>query len=199
MIALPAVALADEPADGIQTQDRVVLEAPVEVELGDPIDVILEVTTDKSGDVAIPEQSFGPFEVLDKNVTIQPDPGGTTQTFTFALQLLCFERGAQTLGPIQVRVTTPEGELKYLESETKTVEIRSLLGNEPNAQLKPPTQPVVVEQDDYTLVWILGALLAMGIGALSAWLFLRWWRRRERPEPAVILPPPWEVALAELR
>ncbi|MGB8224532.1 MAG: hypothetical protein WCF10_18205, partial [Polyangiales bacterium] len=43
-------------------------------------------------------------------------------------------------------------------------------------------------------------LLALALGALLAWLFMRWWHRRDRPEPAPPPPPPpWEIALAELR
>ena len=200
LLALSAAALADESSrEPSRGSDQVVFEAPLDVQLGDPIDVILQVTTEKSDDVAIPEQSFAPFEVLDKSVDVAADPNGTTRTFRFELRLLCFELGTHALGPLQVRVTTPNGDLRYLETDVKSIEVRSVFGNEPNAQLLPPTDPVVVEQDDYTLVWILGALLAMGLGGLATWLALRWWRGRDRPEPEVIPPPPWEIALAELR
>lgn len=200
LVALSATALAEDGSeDASQGSDRVVLEAPLDAQLGDPIDVILEVTTAESDDVAIPEQSFGPFEVFDKSVHVAVDPNGTTRTFRFELRLLCFELGTHTLGPLEIRVTTPNGELRYLKTDVRTIEVRSVFGNEPNAQLLPLTDPVVVEQDDYTLLWILGALLAMGLGGLVTWLVLRWWRERERPELEVVPPPPWEIALAELR
>ena len=58
---------------------------------------------------------------------------------------------------------------------------------------------MVVEQDDYRLLIVLGALLAIALGALLAWLFMRWWQKRDRPEPAPPPPPPpWETALTEL-
>ncbi len=168
--------------------------------VGDVIDVILTVTTAASDEAAVPEQSFEPFEILDKKLTIQPSPDGKSKTFTFELRLLCFEVGVHQLGPIRVRVTSADGELVELDSNSSSIEIRSLLANEPDAQLKPPSEPLIVEQDDYRLLIILGALLALAVGALLAWMFMRWWQKRDRPEPAPPPPPPpWETALAELR
>ena len=179
---------------------KVDLEVPLETTLGDPITVILQVTTDASGDAAVPDQPLAPFELLAKNVTVAPSEDGATKTFTFELTLQCFEVGTHQVGPIRVHVSSVAGDFEYLDSNARTVEVHSVLANEPNAELKPATDPVVVEQDDYTLLVILGALLAVLLGALLAWLFMRWWRKRDRPEPEPPPPPPpWELALAELR
>ncbi len=187
----PTIALGQEPS--------IALDAPLETTIGDAIDVILTVTAAASDDVAVPEQSFEPFEILRKKLTIAPSPDGTSKTFSFELQLLCFDVGVHDLGPIRVRVTGAGGDLVELDSNSSRIEVRSLLANEPDAQLKPPSQPAVIEQDDYRLLLILGALLALAIGALLAWLFMRWWQKRDRPEPAPPPPPPpWETAFAEL-
>jgi len=176
------------------------LEVPLETTLGDPIPVILRVTTGVSGDAAVPDQSIAPFEMLAKKVTVEPSEDGEAKTFTFELTLQCFEVGTHQLGPIRVRLSNVAGELEYADSEARAVDVHSVLANEPNAELKPPTDPVVVEQDDYTLLAILGALVAVLFGALLAWLLMRWWQRRDRPEPEPPPPPPpWELALAELR
>jgi hypothetical protein len=182
-------------------QERSVsLEAPLETTLGDPIDVILTVTGQMSDEAAVPDQSFEPFEILAKKLDVQPAPDGSGKTFTFELQVLCFEVGAHELGPVRVRITGADGELVTLESGTRTIEVHSVLANEPDPQLKPPTDPVAVEQDDYRLLIVLGALLVLMLGALLGWLFMRWWNKRERPEPAPPPPPPpWDTALAELR
>jgi hypothetical protein len=112
---------------------------------------------------------------------------------------LCFDVGVHELGPVRVRITSAAGDLTEIESNTVSIEVHSILANEPDAQLKPPTDPVIVEQDDYRLLIALGALLAIALGALLAWLFMRWWQKRDRPEPAPPPPPPpWETALAEL-
>lgn len=188
--ALPAAA---EPPE-------VRLEVPLETTLGDPITVIVEVTTDASADAAVPDQALAPFEMLDKKVTITPSVDGTRKTFSFELTLQCFDVGPHQIGPFRVRVANAAGELEYVESDARTIEVHSVLGNEPNAELKPATLPVVVEQDDYTLLVILGALLAILLGALFAWLFMRWWQKRDRPETEPPPPPPpWELALTELR
>ena len=187
----PGIALGQEPS--------IALDAPLETTIGDAIDVILTVTAAASDDVAVPEQSFEPFEILAKKLTVAPSTDGASQTFTFELQLLCFDVGVHELGPIRVRVTSSGGDLLELDSNSSSVEVRSLLANEPDAQLKPPSQPVVIEQDDYRLLIVLGALLTLALGALLAWLFMRWWQKRDRPEPAPPPPPPpWETAFAEL-
>lgn len=172
----------------------------MQVTLGDPIAVILTVTTAGSDEAAVPEQPLGPFEVLKKKLHVSGATEAASKTLTFELQLLCFEVGEHLLGPIEVRITTPDGELITLESEARVVEVVSVLANEPDPQLKPPTQPVAVEQDDYRLLIALAALAALLTGALLGWLVMRWWQRRERPEPPPPPPPPpWETALAELR
>ena len=187
------------PALGMAQEPSVTLDAPPETMLGDAVDVIVTVTASASDDAAVPEQPFAPFEILSKKLTVDASPDGALKTFTFELQLLCFEVGAHELGPIRVRVTSAEGSLSELESNSATIEVRSLLANEPDPQLKPPTAPVVVEQDDYRLLIALGILLALALGALLAWLFMRWWNRRDRPEPAPPPPPPpWQTAFTEL-
>jgi hypothetical protein len=188
------------PAFGLAQEPTIALDAPPETTLGDTIDVIVTVTAAASDEAAVPEQSFEPFEILGKKLTVEPSPDGELKTFTFELQLLCFDAGTHELGPIRVRITSATGELLEVESNTASIEVHSLLANEPDPQLKPPTDPVVVEQDDHRLLIALGALLAIALGALLAWLFMRWWQRRDRPEPAPPPPPPpWETALAELR
>ena len=187
----PAVVLAQEPT--------VTLDAPPETTLGDPIDVIVTVTAAASDEAAVPDQPFEPFEILGKKLSIEPSPDGDSKTFTFELQLLCFEVGVHDLGPVHVRITSAAGELLEVESNATSIEVHSLLANEPDPQLKPPTDPVIIEQDDYRLLIILGVLLAIALGALLAWLFMRWWQKRDRPEPALPPPPPpWETALSEL-
>ncbi len=183
-----------------RAEPSVSLEAPLEADLGSPIDVIVTVTTAAGDDAAVPEQPFDPFEILDTKVSVKPSADGLTQTFTFELELISFEAGSHTLAPLTVRVASRSGELQRLQTEARTIDVVSVIANEPNPELQPPSEPVRVEQDDYTLLVILGVLLAMALGALLAWLFLRWWRKREKIGPEAPPPAPsWETALAELR
>jgi hypothetical protein len=184
----------------VVAQNRAVgIEVPRQSTLGDPIDVLLTVTAKPSDEAAVPEQSFTPFEVVAKHVNLKAGADGQSKTITFELQLLCFEPGTHQFGPVHIRITSKEGEIIDLQSEPRQIEVQSVLANEPDPQLKPPTEPVSVEQDDYRPLIALGALGALAIGALLAWLFMRWWQRRDRPEPPPPpAPPPWETALAEL-
>ena len=191
-LMVPALAGAQERA--------VSFEAPLEATLGDPIDVIVTVTASSTDDAAVPEQTFEPFEILDKKLTAEPSASGEWQTLTFELRLLCFELGTHALGPVRVRITSAEGELIELVTDARDVEIHSVLANEPEPELRPQTEPVVVEQEDYRLLIALAALLVLVLGVLLGWLLMRWWQKRDRPEPAPPPPPPpWETALAELR
>ena len=187
------------PVFGLAQEPSIALDAPPETTLGDPIDVIVTVTVPAADEAAMPEQTFDPFEILGRKLSVDLSPDGKLTTFTFELQLLCFDVGVHEIGPIRVRITSAAGELIDLESNTSTIEVLSLLANEPDPQLKPPTEPVLVEQDDYRLLIALGILLAIALGALLAWLFMRWWQKRDRPEPPPPPPPPpWETALTEL-
>ena len=184
---------------GLAQERTISLDAPPETTVGDAIDVIVTVTAAASDEAAVPDQPFEPFEILGKKLTVEPSPDGESKTLTFELQLLCFEAGVHELGPVHVRITSAAGDLIEVVSNAASIEVQSLLANEPDPQLKPPTDPVIVEQDDYRLLIVLGALLALALGALLAWLFMRWWQKRDRPEPAPPPPPPpWETALAEL-
>ncbi len=191
-LAVPALAGAQQRAAS--------LEAPLQATLGDPIDVIVTVTAAAGDDAAVPEQSFEPFEILGKTMTKEVSPDGAWQTYTFELQVLCFDVGVHELGPLRVRLTSNEGELIEIATDAREVEIHSLLANEPEPELRPATAPVSVEQDDYRLLIALGALVVLVLGVLIGWLLMRWWQRRDRPEPPPPPPPPpWETALAELR
>ena len=84
---------------------------------------------------------------------------------------------------------------------TPTVHVRvgSVLGNEPDAQPKPPSKPVAVMQKDYTLAWVLGAIGALLLTALSRCSSRAGGASaRARPSPRRRRAPPWEIALEKL-
>ena len=123
------------------------------------------VTVAATDEAAVPEQPFAPFEILDKKLTVEPSPNGESKTFTFELQLLCFDVGVHELGPVRVRITSAAGELIEVESNTASIEVHSLLANEPDPQLKQPTDPVIVEQDDYRLLIVPRRLCSLSHSA----------------------------------
>ncbi len=185
----PALSLSVDPPSGVMTGDLVTLVITADANAGD--------------DVAIPRQEFSPFEVLDSSAEPTPRPdnaGGTGGTrFSFRIDLLALEPGQHEIGPILIRVVTADGTLGDVYTAPVTIEVGSVLGNEPDAQPKPPTAPVDVVEEDYTLAWVGGGLLGLALLALIMFLVARWWLRREKPIPPPPPPrPAWEVALEEL-
>ncbi|GAB4210975.1 MAG: hypothetical protein OHK0013_32190 [Sandaracinaceae bacterium] len=180
----PTITVRLTPEDGLATGDVVHLEITVEVPEGD--------------DVNIPRQSYAPFELVgqDHAETLS----GGRRRFVFTLDLLALQPGDLQLPGTTVRVITSDGVVGTVRTEPRTVRVASLIANEPDAQPRPPTEPVVVMQDDYTLAYVAGALVLMAITALLTWLSSRWWRSRPRTLPPPPPPrPPAEVALEKLR
>lgn len=165
---------------------------------GDTIALTLRADAVQGDDVTVPEQSFAPFEVRRKRARVEPAQGGR-QRFVFEIELLAIEPGKHELKPIELRVVTKDGFVGSVKSDPLPLSVSSLLANEPNAQLKPATKPVVVVQDDYTLLYVLGAVFGAALIALLTWLVARYLQRRQRPVPPPPPPrPPWEIAIEKL-
>jgi hypothetical protein len=180
----PSVELRIEPREGLMT--------------GDPIRVTIAVRLPEGDDVAIPRQSFEPFELHRQEHHDRPIEGGLRE-YVFEVMLLALEPGEHELPALQLRVVTADGTVGSVHTEPQTITVGSLLANEPDAELRPPTAPLPVMQDDYTLAWILASIVGILLTALITWLIARWWNRR----PKKVAPPPppkpaWEIALAKL-
>ncbi|HEX6241271.1 MAG TPA: hypothetical protein VFZ61_10275 [Polyangiales bacterium] len=164
---------------------------------GDVITLKLKVSAKPGVDVAVPEQSFAPFELIARKASEKELAG--VREHEFELSLLALEPGAQTVPAVSLRVVGPKGELGEVKTTAQAVSIGSLIANEPNAEAKPPSKPVVVMQDDYTLAWIGGGILFTGLVALATLLISRWLKRRPKLAPPPPPPrPAWELAMAKL-
>ena len=176
--------------------------SPQKIVVGDLLKLVITADALEGDDVTVPEQSFAPLEVHARRARIEPAKDGR-QRFVFELDLVAFEAGRHELDGVELRIVTKSGLVGSTHTPQFAFEVGSLLANEPNAALKPPTQPVVVMQDDYTLLYVLGGLLAAGLIALVTFWLARYLQRRVKPAPPPPPPrPPWEVAsakLAELR
>jgi len=189
---LPA---ADLLPEALRPRIEVTVTPSEGVVTGDLVTVSLSVDAAEGDEVGVPDQSFEPFEVLDHEATEEPPANGRAR-FRFQLQLLALEPGEHEVGPIRLRIVTADGTLGTVETDALAIEVGSVLGNEPDAQPKPPTEPVEVLEEDYTLAWVGGSLLVLILLAALMFLLARWWTRRERPPaPAPPPRPPWEIAL----
>lgn len=181
---VPTVTVRLSPTEGLMTGDVVHYELSVEVPDGD--------------DVNLPRQRFAPLELVGQDHT--ESVTGGRRRFVYTLQLLALTPGELTIPAVEVRVITADGVVGTVRTEPQTVSIGSLVANEPDAQPRPATEPVVVMQDDFTLAYLAGALALMAVTALLTWLFLRWWRARPKELPPPPPPrPAHEVALEKLR
>lgn len=179
----PQVAVSIEPSKGVVT--------------GDVIKLKLKVKAKTGTEVAVPDQSFAPFELIDQNATTQSSP--TEDVHHFELSLLALEPGTHTVPGVKLRIVAATGELGDMQTEPQTVSVSALLANEPNAEPKPVAKPVAVMEDDYRLAWAAGALVFTALIALATLLISRWIKRR--PKPAEPPPPPrapWDVAMEKL-
>lgn len=164
---------------------------------GDTLTLSIKVVGKTGIDVAVPEQSFAPFELIDRKAHSEVKSG--EQQLDFQLTFLALESGTHTLPGVTLRVVGPSGELGDVQTEPHTITIASLLANEPNAEPKPETKPVVVMEDDYTLAWVLGGLLAAALLVGATLLISRWHKRRPKaPPPPARVRPPWEIAVEKL-
>lgn len=180
---LPTLQTSFTPSSGLKTGDLITLK--------------ISALAKPGIDLAVPEQALKPFELLDKRSTILTKDGG--RQFNFELDLLILEPGNHTVPALTVRVVGPKGELAELKTPSKTVSVASMLANEPNALPRPVTKPVVVMQDDYTLAYAGGGVVAIALIIAITILVQRWLARRPKTLPPPPPPrPAWELALEKL-
>ncbi|MFT3921243.1 MAG: hypothetical protein QM778_01785 [Myxococcales bacterium] len=167
------------------------------VAVGDPITLKIEALVKKGVQISVPEQPLAPFESLTRKSHVEP--AGDEQRYVFELDLIALEPGELSIPGLTLRVVGDDGSLAEVKTAPQSVSVRSLIANEPNAEPKPPTKPVQVIEDDYTLAYV--ALGIVGIAAIAALTLLvqRWLARRPKSLPP---PPPerpaWDVALSKL-
>lgn len=185
----PAVRAWLEPSDGVS--------------LGDPVTLrVVATTLHAKDDIAVPKQSFDGLLLTQRRVQVEADPKGGGQRFVFRLELVPIETGERTVGPVALRVVTHDGQLGEVQTQALRLRVRSRLANEPNPKPKGAKAPVEVVVDDFTLLYVVGGLLALACVVLLIWWLARRWPRRERVVPSMPPRPPWEVArerLAALR
>jgi hypothetical protein len=196
------VPAADPPADTLPAENHPKLSARLNptgaVPVGEKIRLSIEASALEGDDVTVPEQSFAPLELVGKSARVVPAKDGR-QSFVFELDFIGLTPGQHPMTGVELSVVTKTGLVGRVRTEPFGVDIKSLIANEPNAQLREPTKPVVVMEDDYTLLYIGGGLLSAALLALLSVLGYRYWQRREKPVAPPPPPrPPWEVAIEKL-
>ncbi len=196
--APPAPAPLPEPPPGHEPLIASERTPSGDVHVGDLVTWTIRATVPEGDDVQMPRQTFRALEIRRRRVVPEGVVDGK-RTFAITIELVAFEAGDHIVGPVSLRVVTEDGRLGHAEVPGIRVRVRSLLGNEPNAQPKPATRPVGLVEEDPTLKYVGAALLAMLLGGLVALFVRRMWQRRPKVLPPPPPPePPWRTALAKL-
>jgi hypothetical protein len=174
------------------------VDPPNGVKVGQVVHVEIAALAAVGDDVTVAEQSFAPFDVYKKEARVEP-PTGAQQRFVFSLELLALEAGDAPLPPIELRVVTKDSNVGKVQTEPWPFKVQSLIANEPNAQPKLETKPVVVLEDNWLPVYVLAGLAAAAAIAGLTLLGARYYRKRKA---AAVPPPPprppWDIALERL-
>jgi len=184
--------------DAHKPQVTLALDPAKSIKLGELVHLNISATVPVGDDVTIAQQSFAPFEVYKKQARVEA-PNAGTQRFVFNLDLLALEPGETNVRPIELRVVTKDNQVGSVHTDSQPFTVQSLLANEPNAQPKLETAPVVVLENNYIPVYIASALLAIALVVVITLLVSRYLRRRQVAVAPLPPPrPPWDVAIERL-
>jgi hypothetical protein len=171
LVALPAVAGADEPVERPSPPSLAVRADKTKVPLGEPFTVTLSVISMPTMTVTLPAAlpfggAFGELERREDSATL---PDGLMRR-TFLLTVVGFEVGKQTIPALPV-VYVEGGQTGQALSDALDVEVLSIVGDG-KEELKPIAPPVPIVMRDWRPLWIgLGALGGMAL-VLLAWFLL---------------------------
>jgi hypothetical protein len=170
-----------------------------EAHVGDPIRVSV-VTVAKVGvPVNLPGTlDLGTFSLLGRDETNEQNLGDGRIRREFVLRVAAYEPGAAELPAIDVTYLGPHGEVKTVRTAPIALKIGSLIANEPEPALKDAATPVSVMEENRVPLYVAGALLAAGLGALITFFVVRKLRARRGERPGPPPRPAHEIALERL-
>ncbi|MCB9709313.1 MAG: hypothetical protein H6714_11045 [Myxococcales bacterium] len=177
------------PRDGMKTGQILRLE--------------VSVFTHRDDSVTLVSPRFSPLEIHRKSRRVERTPHSAVHTLSFGL--LALAPGDVSIPSLELQIVTPSGTVKAVHTDRQSVRVHSWLANEPNAKLrgldkKDATQPVSVWRDDFTLLWLGGALLVTLLLILLV-IWLQGHLKTRRPFSPAHSPrrAAWEIAQEKLR
>jgi hypothetical protein len=142
--------------------------------------------------------SFAPMHRLEVEA-LEPEPTGQGLRRVFRIALQHFSTGEATVPGFALTYVDPDGQVKTHSVAAQTFSVDALLANEadPSRKGEDPARSLVYPNERAQWV-ILASALALVIGALGSWLYLRW-RSRTVEVPVVPPRPAHEIALEALQ
>jgi hypothetical protein len=136
--------------------------------------------------------------LLGRDETSEQNLGDGRIRREFALRIAAYEPGEVQVPPIDVTYLGPHGEVKTARTAPVAIKIASLIANEPEPAIKDAAAPVSVMEENRVPLYVGGALLAAGVGALISFFIVRKLRARRGERPGPPPRPAHEIALERL-
>ncbi len=191
-IAAPSLLAPDPDAPTLTTR----LEKS-KVAFGEPAILVLGVIHRRGVDITLPTApELGPFMVLgteEKKI----DLADGNVKHEFRLKLVPLDVGRLVVPPVEVVYRNTAGQYRTMRSDDLPVDVVSAIANEPEPKLRDDTKPVVVYEDDYTLLWIGSGILAVIAIAGLTLLIARSIRRKAAMRRPAAPPRPADVVALE--
>jgi hypothetical protein len=169
-----------------------------EAHVGDAVTVTVTAIARRAVPVNLPGTlELGPFSLLDRKESEQ-DLGDGRVRRDFALTVAAYEPGQVEVPALEVTYLGKAGDVRTARATPVPIKIASLIANEPEPALKDAAPPVHVLEENLTLLYVAGGLLAAALGALITWLVVRKLRARVAARPGPPPRPAHEIALEKL-
>ncbi|HEY3820976.1 MAG TPA: hypothetical protein VGL81_27620 [Polyangiaceae bacterium] len=154
----------------------------------------------KAAGFAFPDQDGGAGASLS-SIDVDAKSGRRQTTLDLPLLALPSEPGRHTLvlPPLAVSVARANNDVVTLCTKPHTIVVEDPTASTPDAQPKSNPPPRVQREEWVTLEHALSwGAFGVAIGAVLAWLAVRWLRRPKPVPPPPPPRPPWEVAFERL-
>ncbi|MDF1545734.1 MAG: hypothetical protein P1R58_11595 [bacterium] len=203
LLSLAAVVpvAAQNAADTVESLPGIEITTSVDladIYVGDLITYKIAITYDSTYQLIPPPLgvNLGAFDVRDYTPDVTTDlPDGRKHTEN-SFTLSTFTTGDYLIPPVPVGFILPDGNKRYLLSESVPIKVNSmLLDSDDSADIASLKDPYEFKRDYFSYyLWGSIALFLLLVG-----LFLWWKFGRRKPEVELVdLRPPWEVAFERL-
>ncbi len=191
--AAPPTAPADADAPTVTARPD-----KAEVRVGDPIAITVTAVGPRGTPVNLPGTlELGPFSLLQRREE-EKDLGDGKFRRDFVLSVAAYEPGEIQFPAIEVTYLGKTGDVRTARTAPLPIKISSLLANEPEPALKENAAPVVVLQQNLTIIYVTCGLVAALLGGLIALAVRKRMKLRQSQRPGPPPRPAHEVALERL-
>ncbi|RMG18695.1 MAG: DUF4381 family protein [Deltaproteobacteria bacterium] len=164
---------------------------PREVKVGDTLEYRIRVVHPEDVAVRLPASPpLAPYELIGLDHEQEPVEGGVRETWTLHLGVYHVEEA--DVPQLVLPVVTPEGPARLVLPPQHVI-LQGQVSDPKSAKPRELAPPETVWIEDYTPLYIGGAVLAALLLLLAGWIGIRRWRARPRKAPPPPPPLPLDV------